>query len=154
MDKIQKRVRIPEAYAFVSLLVLGALALSAFTQTEQKFDEISVERLNFLETSVGSEEWYLRTEDKAAELYVREVGQGEPVIVLHGGWGAEHSYLLNSIKGLETQFRFIFYDQRGSLRSRCKLEFISLEKHVQDLESLKEGAKARKANYIRAFDGD
>src|SRR5260370_20446343 len=34
---------------------------------------------------VASEEWYLPTEDKAAQLYVREVGQGEPVVVLHGG---------------------------------------------------------------------
>ncbi len=93
---------------------------------------------------VGSEEWYLRTEDKAAELYVREIGQGEPVIVLHGGWGAEHSYLLNAVKGLETQFRFIFYDQRGSLRSRCKLEFISLEKHVQDLETLRKELQLEK----------
>jgi proline iminopeptidase len=86
---------------------------------------------------VRSEEWYLRTEDKAAELYVREIGQGDPVVVLHGGWGAEHSYLLNAIKGLGTQFRFVFYDQRGSLRSPCKPEFISQEKHVQDLETLR-----------------
>jgi len=93
---------------------------------------------------VESEEWYLRTEDKAAELYVREVGQGDPVVVLHGGWGAEHSYLLNSIKGLETQFRFIFYDQRGSLRSPCKLESISQEKHVQDLETLRKELKLDK----------
>jgi len=49
MDNIQKRVRILEAYALVSLLVFGVLALSAFTQTKQKFDEISVERLNVVE---------------------------------------------------------------------------------------------------------
>src|SRR5712692_8127877 len=148
MDNIQKRVRILEVYASVSLLVFGVLALSAFTPTKQKFDEISVERLNFVETSVGSEEWYLRTEDKAAELYVREVGQGDPVIVLHGGWGSEHSYLLNAIKGLETQFRFIFYDQRGSLRSPCKLEFISQEKHVQDLETLRKELKLEKVTIV------
>ena len=93
---------------------------------------------------VASEEWYLPTEDKAAQLYVREIGQGEPVVVLHGGWGAEHSYLLNAVDGLETQFRFIFYDQRGSLRSPCKLEFISQEKHVQDLETLRKELKLEK----------
>src|SRR5712691_5252016 len=49
MDTIQKRVRVLETYAFVSLLVFGVLALSAFTQTKQKFDEITVERLNVVE---------------------------------------------------------------------------------------------------------
>jgi hypothetical protein len=49
MDNIQKRVRILEAYAFVSLLVFGVLAFTAFAQTKQKFDEISVERLNVVE---------------------------------------------------------------------------------------------------------
>ena len=102
---------------------------------------------------VRSEEWYLRTEDKAAELYVREVGQGDPVVVLHGGWGAEHSYLLNAIKGLETQFRFIFYDQRGSLRSPCKPEFISQEKHVQDLETLRKELKLEKLTIFAHSNG-
>ena len=49
MDNIQKRVRILEAYAVVSLLIFGVLAVSAFVQTKPKFDEISVERLNVVE---------------------------------------------------------------------------------------------------------
>src|SRR5882672_3740755 len=49
MENIHARVRILEAYAVVSLLVFGVLAFSAFTQTKQKFDEISVERLNVIE---------------------------------------------------------------------------------------------------------
>ena len=102
---------------------------------------------------VASEEWYLPTEDKAAQLYVREVGQGDPVVVLHGGWGAEHSYLLKAIKGLETQFRFIFYDQRGSLRSPCKLEFISQEKHVQDLETLRKELKLERLTIFAHSNG-
>ena len=49
MENIQKRVRILEAYAVVSLLAFGVLAFAAFTQIKQKFDEISVERLNIVE---------------------------------------------------------------------------------------------------------
>ena len=49
MEKIQRRVRFLEAYALVSTLVFGVLALSAFTQTKQKFDELSVERVNVVE---------------------------------------------------------------------------------------------------------
>ena len=49
MDNMQKRMRLLEAYAVLSLLVLGVLAFSAFAQTRQKFDEITVERLNVVE---------------------------------------------------------------------------------------------------------
>ena len=84
-----------------------------------------------------AEEWYLPTEDNAAELYVYEIGRGEPVVVVHGGFGAEHSYLLDAVTGLESKFRFIFYDQRGSLRSPSKPESISIDKHIQDIETLR-----------------
>jgi len=49
MENIQRRVRFLEAYALASTLVFGVLALSAFTQTKQKFDELSVERVNVVE---------------------------------------------------------------------------------------------------------
>src|SRR2546427_5287738 len=49
MANIQKRVHILEAYAVVSLLAFGVLAFSAFTQTRQKMDELTVERLNVVE---------------------------------------------------------------------------------------------------------
>src|SRR5688500_18109892 len=65
------------------------------------------------------DDWFLSTGSWAddPQLYVREVGSGRPVVMLHGGWGAEHAGLVEAIKGLESGFRFIFYDQRGSLRS-------------------------------------
>jgi pimeloyl-ACP methyl ester carboxylesterase len=85
----------------------------------------------------GADEWYLPTEDKAAQLYVYEIGRGEPVVVLHGGFGAEYSYLLDAVRGLENKYHFIYYDQRGSLRSPCKIEQISFDKHVEDLETLR-----------------
>ena len=49
MNNMQKRMRLLEAYAVLSLLVLGVLAFTAFAQTRQKFDEITVERLNVVE---------------------------------------------------------------------------------------------------------
>jgi len=48
MEKFQKRLRILEIYAAVSLAVFGVLALSAFTPRE-KFGEIDVERINIRE---------------------------------------------------------------------------------------------------------
>ena len=80
--------------------------------------------------------WYLTTDDKQ-RLFVKELGQGDPVIVLHGGWGAEHSYLIDAVAGLERNRRFIFYDQRGSLRSPADPETISLDRMIADLDLLR-----------------
>jgi pimeloyl-ACP methyl ester carboxylesterase len=69
---------------------------------------------------------------------VQEYGTGrDTVVVLHGGWGAEHSYLLDAFAGLERRFHFVFYDQRGSLRSPCPDSVISVDRHVEDLELLR-----------------
>ena len=86
--------------------------------------------------TTGGDEWYLTTED--CRLYVTEVGQGPPLVVLHGGWGAEHSYLIDAFEGLEDRYRLVFYDQRGSLRSPCPDSLVSVEAHVADLELLRE----------------
>jgi len=51
MEKLQKRVRLLEAYAMVSLAIFCMLGLSAFMPATQKFEEITVERLNVVERS-------------------------------------------------------------------------------------------------------
>src|SRR5690606_1496107 len=83
------------------------------------------------------DEWYLRAGEGCAP-YVAEIGRGRPVVVLHGGWGAEHSYLLDAFQGLWEGYRFVLYDQRGSLRSPCPIEGLSVEQHVQDRERLRQ----------------
>ncbi|GAB5535088.1 MAG: alpha/beta hydrolase [Rubricoccaceae bacterium] len=85
----------------------------------------------------GAEAWYLRTTDRAGELFVYEIGCGEPVVVLHGGPGADFDYILPVADGLTFDYRFVFYDQRGSLRSRVRPDSISMAKHVQDLNDLR-----------------
>src|SRR6266851_7808057 len=50
-------------------------------------------------------------------LYSREIGQGQPVIVLHGGPDFDHGYLLPDLDRLADAFRLIHYDQRGRGRS-------------------------------------
>jgi proline iminopeptidase len=87
-----------------------------------------------------SKDWFLSTGRWAddPQLYVREVGQGSRTIVmLHGGWGAEHSGLVTAVQGLEDGRRFVLYDQRGSLRSPAPDESISFDRHVEDLELLR-----------------
>ena len=91
-------------------------------------------------------QWYMNTTDAdGAKLshYIAEYGveskPGNTVIVLHGGWGAEHSYLVPAIKPLADQYRFALYDQRGSLRSPAvppaKITYDAL---VEDLDQLRQ----------------
>lgn len=82
------------------------------------------------------DQWYLWTEDDT-RLFVAEGGQGDSVIVIHGGWGAEYSYLVPALEPLFDEFHFTFYDQRGSLRSPAPDSTISLQQFVSDLEQLR-----------------
>ena len=60
------------------------------------------------------------------------------MIVLHGGWGMDHGYLLPALGGLDTVAHFIVYDQRGSMRSPAPAEKISVANHVADLDLLRQ----------------
>jgi pimeloyl-ACP methyl ester carboxylesterase len=81
-------------------------------------------------------------------LFVHEVGMGEPVVVLHGGPGADHSYMHGLANGLTDDFRFVFYDQRGSLRSRDTDVTHTIADHVADLEALRIALGLPKLNLL------
>ena len=57
---------------------------------------------------------FLATPD-GASLFVHEIGDGRPTVVLHGGPAAAHHYLLPALARLPG--RLVFYDQRGCGRS-------------------------------------
>ena len=88
-----------------------------------------------------SEQWYHWTDDRVRH-YVYSFGEaeapGDTVVVLHGGWGAEHSYLIDPFIEPAKNHRFVFYDQRGSLRSPAPDSLLTLEKLVSDLDHLRE----------------
>jgi pimeloyl-ACP methyl ester carboxylesterase len=72
---------------------------------------------------------------QGAGLYCREVGQGVPMIVLHGGPDFDLSYLLPELDGLSDKFHLIYYDQRGRGRSAddVKPEDVTLESETRCL---------------------
>jgi proline-specific peptidase len=75
-----------------------------------------------------------------ARLYYRVVGQGQPMVVLHGGPDFDHNYLLPDMDRLSRLFRIIYYDQRGRGRSgeNVRPEDVTLKSEMEDLESLRE----------------
>ncbi len=61
-------------------------------------------------------------------------GGGPRVLVLHGGPGADHGYLLPQMLELADDRELLFYDQRGGGRSRTDgREPITWQTHVSDL---------------------
>ncbi|MEX0723553.1 MAG: alpha/beta hydrolase [Gracilimonas sp.] len=88
-------------------------------------------------------EWYLQRED--VNIFVKEFGaEKDTVIVIHGGFGANHDYMIDAIKGLENKFHFVLYDQRGSLLSPTKKENLTFQNNVDDLHELTKALKLKK----------
>jgi proline iminopeptidase len=84
------------------------------------------------------EERHYLADGPGGPLFVRELGVGPPVVVLHGGPGANHDYLLPQFGRLADEYRLLFYDQRGGGRSRvARPTEIGWRDHVADLEALR-----------------
>lgn len=72
-------------------------------------------------------------------IYYSIVGNGNPLIIVHGGPGASHDYFLPYLLPLARHHRLIFIDERGSGRSE-KLEDPStytVEAMVEDVEAVR-----------------
>ena len=71
-------------------------------------------------------------------LHTRRVGPDPPVVVLHGGPGADYAYLLPQYDRLAHGRALLFYDQRGGGRSPVARDVpVGWQEHVADLEALR-----------------
>ncbi|MEM7382150.1 MAG: alpha/beta hydrolase [Bacteroidota bacterium] len=121
------------------LLVTPALGLSQQSALKQK--PSAPEMVNWF---LSSGDW-----DKDPQIYVREYGKGkDTVIMLHGGWGASHDGFVDAVKYLQEEYRFIFYEQRGSLRSPFPDSLITYQAHIEDLERLRKALELEKLTLV------
>jgi proline iminopeptidase len=75
---------------------------------------------------------------RGIELFVRRVGAGPPAVVLHGGPGAHHDYLLPGFDALADGRELVYYDQRGGGRSPVARDVpVGWTEQVADLEALR-----------------
>ena len=76
---------------------------------------------------------------RGVTLFERRVGEGPPVIVLHGGPGADHGYLLPGFDTLAPGRELVYYDQRGGGLSPVARDVpVGWREHVADLEALRQ----------------
>ena len=73
-------------------------------------------------------------------MYVRDVGTGPPIIVVHGGPDFDHQYLLPEMDTLADAFHLVYYDQRGRGRSFAgqRPEDVNITSEIEDLDSVRE----------------
>ena len=74
------------------------------------------------------------------ELYVNVSGEGEPLILLHGGPGFSHDYFLPHLEPLSEELKLVLFDLRGMGRSSVDLDSASysLELLIEDIEALRQ----------------
>jgi proline iminopeptidase len=74
-----------------------------------------------------------------AIVYYETIGQGRPLMVLHGGPGATHGYFLPYLLPLAKHHRLIFMDERGSGRSERLSNFkgYTLDKLACDADAVR-----------------
>ncbi len=84
------------------------------------------------------------------ELFCKAIGEGEPLVIVHGGPGLAHDYLFEPFKQLADNYTLIFYDQRGSGRSaELKLnDSVCMNNLVGDLEEIRKEFNINKMNLV------
>ena len=70
-------------------------------------------------------------------LFVKVVGQGYPLVLMHGGPGLDHTTLL-PLQPLADQFTLIFYDHRCNGRSEAEVSSMTWDNLTADAEALRQ----------------
>lgn len=97
----------------------------------QSFDEVQSQPTFSVEDGIK--------EINGTELYYKKMGDGEPIIVVHGGPVLDHGYLEPYFKPLAKDYELLYYDQRLSGRSSADVDSvdITLANFVEDIEGLR-----------------
>jgi proline iminopeptidase len=70
-------------------------------------------------------------------LFVHEVGEGFPVVVLHGGPGLDHTHMSPWLDPLADEVRLLYVDERGQGRSdRVDPATLTLDSFANDVDLL------------------
>jgi proline iminopeptidase len=81
----------------------------------------------------------LIAEINGTEIYYKIMGEGKPMMMMHGGLGQDHKVFSPWLEPLEERYKVIYYDHRGNGRSgRPPLETLTHENFARDAEELRQ----------------
>ncbi|MBO3698191.1 alpha/beta fold hydrolase [Roseivirga sp. E12] len=85
-----------------------------------------------------------------SDVFYKTMGDGEPLLVVHGGPVLDHSYLLPHFKELSKDYKLIFYDQRAAGKSSLNVDAttMTLDGFAEDIEILRETLGLAKINLL------
>lgn len=74
-----------------------------------------------------------------ALLFYRTLGEGPPILVLHGGPSIGHRYLVDGLRPLADDYRLVFFDQRGIGRSTGSADSsrLTVSRTLDDIEAVR-----------------
>jgi len=88
-------------------------------------------------------------EINGTQLHVKVIGEGEPIIVVHGGPGLNHTYFLPHLETLAKKYQLIFYDQRSSGQSTMNVKaHMTLQQFADDVDAIRKEFQIDKVNIL------
>lgn len=98
--------------------------------------------------TINPEEGFLTI--NGSSVYYKTMGEGDPIIVVHGGPVMDHSYLLPHFDQLAKDHKLIFYDQRACGKSSLEVDSskMSMKGFAEDIELIRQGLKLGKVSIL------
>lgn len=88
-------------------------------------------------------------EINGTQLFISEVGKGEPLIIIHGGPGLNQEYFKPHLDPLTKKFKLVYYDQRACGQSTVPLpDSLSLAFFIDDIEAIRKSLGVEKVNLL------
>lgn len=89
-------------------------------------------------------------DSKDTKLFCRILGEGKPLIIIHGGPGLTQDYLLPQMYQLANDYFVIFYDQRGCGKSIGKINenTINMDTFINDIEAIRQALHLNKISVL------
>jgi len=111
---------------YITIVLLSLLQSNSFAQTSDGLRNIN-----------------------GTQLYIKTFGKGEPLLIVHGGPGMNHSYFMPHLDALSKKFKIVLYDQRASGKSAIpSTDSISLKFFVDDIEAIRKYLGVDKLNIL------
>ena len=130
---------------FNSLLIISftlvLYSCGGTSTTENSSEDISEKTLKTTEETINI---------NGVDHYIKKIGEGDPLLVLHGGPGLFHDYLIPHFEKLASKYQVIFYDQRGCGRTLFPSDTssITLSAYIEDLEAIRNHLEIEKLSLI------